>query len=317
MDWNDHMPGLLSGHKCLIFGCGYLGTRVARRWHNAGARVTIVTRSAAKAEPFRNQGYQALVADITRPETLCGLPEAKIVLYSVGFDHSAHNTIHQVITDGMSHVLSKLPIAATGRLIYISTTGVYAPVKGAPVKGAPVEGPKARQGWVDEHWPTQPHRPGAQASLATERLLAGHPIGRRAVILRMAGLYGPGRIAYQKKIRTGQPLAIPQEGWLNLIHVDDGASAVLAARNWSTSLSQGPEFFNVSDGQPVVRGDYYREVARLIRAPAPRFTTPDASLPATERAGTSKRISNRKLCKTLGVKLAYPSYREGLAAILG
>ena len=64
------MPELLSDPKCLIFGCGYLGSRVARRWHDAGARVTMVTRSAIKAEQFRSRGYQALVADITRPETL-------------------------------------------------------------------------------------------------------------------------------------------------------------------------------------------------------------------------------------------------------
>ncbi len=290
----------------LLFGCGYLGERVARRWRDMGAQVTLVTRSAAKAEQFRRQGYQAFVADITRPETLRELPDAEIVLFCVGFDCSTRDTIHHVYAGGMRHVLSRLPSTTTGRILYISTTGVY----------APAEDSETRKAWVDEHQPTRPHRASAQASLAAERQLAGHPLGRRAVILRMAGLYGPGRIAHLEKIRAGQPLAVPQAGWLNLIHVDDGASAVLAAGAWSASISQGPELFNVADGHPVVRGDYYREVARQVGAPAPRFTTPNADLPATARAATSKRISNEKLRGTLGVKLAYPSYREGLAAML-
>jgi nucleoside-diphosphate-sugar epimerase len=269
--------------------------------------VTIVTRSATKAEQFRSQGYQALVADITRPETLWELAGAELILFSVGFDRSASSTIHQVYADSMRHVLSRLPTSATTRLIYISTTGVYGPREGSGIQEA----------WVDEHQPTQPQRAGAQASLAAEQQLADHPLGKHAVILRMAGLYGPGRIPYLEKIRAGQPLAVPQKGWLNLIHVDDGASTVVAAGGWSAAISQGPELFNVTDGRPVVRGDYYREVAQRIGAPAPRFTTPDANLPATVRAETSKRISNEKLLNTLSIKLAYPSYREGLADALG
>ena len=255
---------------------------------------------------LRDQGYQAIVANITQSETLRGLPETEIVLYCVGFDRSPRSTIHQVYASGMGHLLPSLPTSATPRLIYISTTGVYTPAESVKTTGA----------WIDEHQPTQPHRPGAQASLAAEQQLAGHPLGRRAVILRMAGLYGPGHIAQLEKIRAGLPLAVLSTGWLNLIHVDDGASAVLAAGAWPASISQGPEIFNVADGCPVVRSDYYREVARQVGAPIPRFTTPDTNLPATARAATSKRISSEKLRGTLGLKLAYPSYREGLAAIL-
>jgi len=290
----------------LIFGCGALGSRVARRWHDAGARVTIVTRSAAKAEQFRRQGYQPLVADITRPETLTELPTAKIILYCVGFDRSAGNTIHQVYAGGMRHVLSRSPSPATARLIYVSTTGVY----------APVPGPAAQQAWVDEQWPTRPQRSGAKASLAAEQQLTGHPLGKRAIILRMAGLYGPGRISYQEKIRAGQPLAVPPESWLNLIHMDDAAAVVLAAGNWSGGNCQGPEIFNVADGNPVLRGEYYREVARRLDAPEPQFITPNANHPATTRAATNKRICNLKLFQTLAIKLSFPTYREGLAAIL-
>ena len=292
----------------LLFGCGYLGERVALKWRDSGHHVTIVTRSTAKSERLRTQGFQTLVADITQLETLGELPKAEIILFSVGFDRSTQQTIQQVYTDGLHHVLSRLSVHGEDRLIYISTTGVYAPTAEST----------AQETWVDEHWPTHPLRAGAQASLAAEQLLADHPSRKRAVILRMAGIYGPGRIPYQENLRAGLPLAVPQEGWLNLIHVDDGVAAVLAAEAWTAKdTSHGPELFNVADGQPVVRGDYYREVARLIGASPPRFTEPVISLPATARAATSKQICNRKLIKTLGVKLAYPSYREGLVDSLG
>ena len=66
----------------------------------------------------------------------------------------------------------------------------------------------------------------------------------------------------------------------------------------------------------MVRGEYYREVARQNGAPPPKFIAPDPNSPAAARASADKRISNRKLVDTLGVRLQYPSYREGLAAIL-
>ncbi len=311
-----------ANRRCLIVGCGYLGSRVARCWQDAGAHVTILTRSTTKSDQFRNHGYQTLVADLACPETLRALPEADIVLYSVGFDRTSGNTIHQAFAEGMGYLLSHLPTPASTRLIYISTTGVYSPAESSgteetqPQKAWPLSDWPLSD-WIDEQQPTHPHRVSAQASLAAERQLDSHALGQQAVILRMAGLYGPGRIPYQKELRAGLPLAVPHQGWLNLVHVDDAAATVLAAGEWPARISQGPEIINVADGNPVLRGDYYREVARRIGAPPPRFTTPDASLPATARASSSKRISNEKLRHLLKVKFTHPSYREGLAAILG
>jgi nucleoside-diphosphate-sugar epimerase len=243
-----------------------------------------------------------MVADVTKPETLRNLPPADTLLYAVGFDRNAGADIQSVYAGGLQNTLSGMPAEIT-RVIYISTTGVYGSAGGE---------------WVDETTPPDPQREGGKASLAAERVLASHPLGRRSAILRLAGLYGPGRVPYLDKLRGGEPLPVPCEGWLNLIHVDDAARIVVAVDQWLAprSRSDGPHVFCVSDGAPVVRNDYYAEVARLAKAPPPRFTTPPADSAAAARAAANRRICNRKLMETIGVQLAYPSYRAGLEAIL-
>jgi nucleoside-diphosphate-sugar epimerase len=135
--------------------------------------------------------------------------------------------------------------------------------------------------------------------------------------LRLAGIYGPGRVPYLDKLKNGEPIAAPAIGWLNLIHVDDAATVVLAAERWlDQAPGDGPHLFCVSDGHPVVRGNYYREAARLIGATPPRFVAPDPASPAAVRAGVDRRVSNAKMLHQFDMQLAYPSYRKGLAAIL-
>jgi nucleoside-diphosphate-sugar epimerase len=171
---------------------------------------------------------------------------------------------------------------------------------------------------VDEQTPPDPQRDGGKASLAAEEVMRRSRLGPRSAILRLAGIYGPGRIPYLDKLRAGEPIAAPSAGWLNLIHVEDAARIVVAADAWlaARETANGPHVFNVSDGTPVVRGDYYAEAARLIGAPPPTFTAPPADSPAALRAGANRQIRNDKMLRELGVSLRYPSYREGLAAIL-
>ncbi len=294
----------------LLFGCGYLGHRVAKLWHATGETVCVVTRSAKRAATFQKEGYQTLVADVTRPETLVDLPAAETVLYAVGFDRNAGGTIREVYAEGVGNVLAALP-SGVERFIYISTTGVYGPTGNGPTGSSPING-----GWVDETTPPNPQRDGGKASLAAEQRL-----GENAMLLRFAGIYGPDRIPYLAKLRAGEPIAAPSDGWLNLVHVDDGAAIVLAAEAWAAESwmqgqTVGQHVFCVCDGRPVVRGDYYREVARRVGAKPPWFVSPDPASPTAARATANRRISNAKLQQQLRYKFAYPSYREGLAAIL-
>jgi nucleoside-diphosphate-sugar epimerase len=241
------------------------------------------------------EGYFPIVADVLRPQTLGDLPAADTVLFAVGYDHGEGSGVLEVFVAGMQSALNALP-ARIGRFIYISSTGVYAQSQGE---------------WVDESSPCQPQREAGRACLAAEQVLASHPLGSRAVVLRMAGLYGPGRIPNAEQIRRGQSIAAPARGFLNLIHVDDAAAVVLAAEE----RADPPRLYLASDGHPIERHTYYEELARLLAGPAPEFAPAPGDSPAAMRAASNKRINNKRMVAELGVKLAYPSYREGLAAI--
>ncbi len=280
----------------LIFGCGYLGSRVARRWLESGEQVTVVTRSPQRAAKLAAAGYQAIVADVLRPATLANLPSVDNVLFAVGYDRASGATIHDVYVEGLRAVLDALP-ASTGKFLYVSSTGVYGSAGGQ---------------WVDEDTPCDPQRPGGRACLEAEQLLAAHALGNRAIVLRMAGIYGPGRLPNTADIRAERPIASPEHGALNLIHVDDAATVVVAA----ALRGVPPRCYTVSDGHPTERRAYYEELARLLHAPPPTFAVPPANSPAAARAAADKRVKNARLLAELQVTLAHPSFREGLAAIV-
>jgi len=289
--------------KKLVFGGGYLGERVARRWQEQGAEVHVVTRSVARAADFATQGFFPHVANINNPKTLAGLPPVETVLFAVGYDRSSSRSIQEVYEKGLQNVLAALP-EETKHVVYISSTGVYGDAQGE---------------WVDERTPPAPHRPGGKASLAAEQVLTEHSLGSSSAILRLAGIYGPGRVPHLEKILQGESLRVPSESLLNLIHVEDAADVVLATEKWlpKAETRQHPALFCVSDGHPVARHDFYTEIARLVERPTPRFESPDPQSPVASRAQANKKVSNRQLIETFNLELTYPTYQTGLAAILG
>lgn len=299
MAGKQHLNGLPSlTMPKLIFGCGYLGRRVAERWQAAGETVYVVTRTTEKASQFAVNGLRPIVADLTASGSLAAvqqLTNIDSVLFAVGFDRSSPS-IHRVYVEGLSHVLSQLPDGVQ-KFIYISSTGVYGQAAGDT---------------VNEASPCQPLREGGKACLAAEQLLQQSTIGNRAIILRLAGIYGPGRIPRAKDIASGAALAAPSKGWLNLIHVEDAAEIVVLAEQRATP----PKLYCVSDGEPVQREDYYAELAQFLNAPPPRFTDPPPESLAAQRAGSDKRVANDLVMSELAPRFLYPTYREGLKAIV-
>jgi nucleoside-diphosphate-sugar epimerase len=280
----------------LIFGCGYLGLRVARRWLAAGDAVFAVTRTSQRAEALERQGIRPIVADVAIRSSLVGrLPEAETLLYAIGYDRTSGRSRETVHVVGLKDILDELP-PRIGRIIYISSTGVYGQSAGET---------------VDEQTPCRPTREAGRIALAAEELLAAHALGPRAFILRLAGLYGPGRIPRRSELIDGRPIVAAPESFLNLIHVEDAVEAVLAVE----AHGAPPRMYLVSDGHPARRGDYFAELARLLGAPPPRFEPPPKTL-SESRSDSNKRISNARICSELHFVPRFPTYREGLAAIV-
>jgi nucleoside-diphosphate-sugar epimerase len=267
----------------LIVGCGYLGRRVAARWLASGTPVAALTRRNPDA--LAALGIEPVVGDVLAPTSLRNLPAARTVLYAVGLDRSAGQSMRAVYVDGLANVLDTLP--ACGRFVYVSSTGVYGQTDGE---------------LVDEDSPTEPREESGKVVLEAERLLRA----RRpdAIVLRFAGIYGPGRLLRKQALLDGEPLAGDADRWLNLVHVEDGADAILAAESRGV-LGQT---YNVADDEPVSRRDFYTRLAELLGAPAARFEH-------REELGTNRRVSNAKAKAALGWAPRFPSYREGLASL--
>ncbi|WP_425613776.1 SDR family oxidoreductase [Anatilimnocola sp. NA78] len=276
----------------LIFGCGYLGRRVLQLWQAAGEKVYAVTRSPERAAEWSRSGILPLVADITQPLTIAPPADVDTVLFAVGFDSQAGKSIHEVYVDGLARVIDWLPDSIQ-RFIYISSTGVYGSFAGD---------------WIDESSPCEPKREGGKACLAAEQQLAASKFASRTVALRLAGIYGPDRIPRAKDLLAGKSIEAAPDGYLNLIQVVDAARIVLLAERKPTSPC-----LLVADGHPVIRGEYYAELARLLNAPPPQFAPAEAGAAMAKRGSADKRVNNSRLLAELSPQFEFPDYRAGLA----
>jgi nucleoside-diphosphate-sugar epimerase len=295
----------------LVVGAGYLGLRVAALWKSgegktgegssSGNVVYVLTRSAEKADTLAAQGYRPIVADITRPETLRNLPAATTVLWSVAPDRAAGGTPESVYIEGLRNVLAALP-APPRRFLQISSTSVYGQTDGS---------------YVNEDSPTQPTAANGQICLAAESLLrARFPqtpdlSAPQADILRLAGIYGPGRlIARLDMLRAEKPLEVNPAAWLNLIHVDDAARIVVAIG----AAERKGRVWLVADDRPMKRADFYGLVAAKAGTPAPKFDVDRLS--EAERGSLGKRCANTLIRQTLPVGLTFPTVEEGVPHVL-
>ena len=282
--------------KRLIIGCGYLGFPVAKLWQTLGHDVHLLTRSAQTAAMYEQQGFTAHLGDVTQLSTLDQFPAATEVLYAVGFDRTGNYDIHEVYCQGLENVIERLP-QTPSRFIHISSTGVYGQVDGS---------------LVDEETLAEPVRPAGAAALAAEQALKQSFLATSGVSLRLGGIYGPQRVPYLKQIIAGEPLAVPSQGWLNLVHVEDAVQII-------ELICQTPlqhHLYLVTDGVPVLRHDYLSEIARLLQAPDITWAASDPNTAVAKRALGSKRIDTQRLVRDLQYNWKYPSYREGLASIL-
>ncbi|MGH8630136.1 MAG: SDR family oxidoreductase, partial [Burkholderiales bacterium] len=277
--------------RLLIVGCGDIGLRVARalrgRW-----RIYALTRSVQRSEHFRSLGIVPVMADLDRPETLkrlAGLAQDIVHLAppprSGARDTRTANLVRALARGG------SLP----QRLVYISTSGVYGDCGGQ---------------LVDETRPLQPMTERAVRRVDAERALRawGAESGVLVSILRVPGIYAPGRLPLAR-LEAGTPaLSGDEDPYTNHIHADDLARVVIAA----LARGRSGRAYNASDDSSIKLGDYFDLVADRFGLPhPPRVSLDEAreSLPETLLSfmRESRRLANGRLKKELRVRLRYPS----------
>ena len=274
----------------LVVGCGYLGERVVQKAISKGWNVYATTRN--KTEKISGLGAIPVICDVTNPETVKNLPMVDGVVHCVGMDRASGKSMEDVYVNGLCNVATHFADRGfSGDFVHVSSTSVY---------------PQDDGGWVTEVSLTNPVEGSGPIILAAEKVLQEkYPLAK---ILRFAGIYGPNRLIRSKAILSGEPIICDHTRWLNLVHVEDGASVVLAALKYSGDC----KIFNVSDDEPVVRKDFYDCLAKLLKANPPHYQMPDPKSPASAHEGSNRRISNRLMKSELLDRLEYPNYIGGL-----
>jgi nucleoside-diphosphate-sugar epimerase len=265
--------------KLLILGCGYLGERVARGWSGP---VAALTRSADHAARIRTAGWEPVAGDVCDP-TLT-LPATDAVVWAIGLDRTAGRTMRDVYVTGLANA-ARLINPAT-RFVLVSSTGVYGQSAGED---------------VDEFAATEPRDESGRIVLEAEQTLRAMIPG--AVILRFAGIYGPGRLLRRMdQMQAREPIIGDADAWLNLIHVEDGAAVIRTA----CQKARSGTVFNVSDGNPIRRRDYFTRLAELTGMPPPIFNGAPGPRPA------NRRIVSNRVWSELGLQPRYSEVSAGL-----
>jgi nucleoside-diphosphate-sugar epimerase len=286
----------------LIVGCGYLGLRIGTRLSNRHEIVYGTVRSERRVEALRRSGIAPLIVDVLDTEALKTLPRVEHVIYTVGFDRSAGIPMRRVYVEGLANVIRTIASPSV-RMVYVSSTGVYGQTDGE---------------WVDEDSPTEPTSESGKICLEAERIAGSlaKETGLELVILRLSGLYGPGRIITAtslNRLRAGEPIPGDPTKYLNMIHIDDAASATICVLDWGTA----GRTYLASDDRPILRRDYYQLPAEMFPdAPPVRFQQPDPNSGKVGRDSSNKRVSNQRIKSELGFTLQYPHVLDGFFASL-
>ena len=292
--------------RVLIVGCGYVGVPLGAELVRLGHEVFGLRRNPGAGSELKAAGIQPLIGDVTQPETLAKLPrEFDWVVNCVAAGGNGEN-YRAVYLQGTRNLLAWLAPNPPGKYVYTSSTSVYAQNDGSPVK---------------ESSPTEPLAETSKILVETEKVLleasrgsSGHPPHQKfpAVILRVAGIYGPDRGHWFKQfLKDAAHLEGDGSRCLNMIHRDDLVGCIIAA------LKNGKpgEIYNAVDDEPVSQLHFFQWLAQAVDKPLPPAEpeNPDAN---RRRGLTNKRVSNRKLKMELGYRFQHPTFREGYSAEL-
>jgi nucleoside-diphosphate-sugar epimerase len=277
--------------RILLAGCGYVGAELARRLAREGHEVFALRRS--EAAPI--DGVTWIRADLTDVDALRALPaRIELVCYGASAGRGDDRAYRSAYVDGLRYLLAALDGHPVQRLVYTSSTGVYAQTDGE---------------WVDERSPAEP------THFSGKRLLEGEHLARHcrfpATVVRFAGIYGPGRTRLVESVRRGEAV-IPAGGpvYSNRIHRDDCAGVIhhLLFRDSVDPL------YLAADREPTDAATLLRWLASELGVAPPRVA-PVADPGHRYGRASNKRIASDRLLAS-GYGFRYPTFREGYRDLL-
>lgn len=272
----------------LIAGCGFVGIPLARSFVAAGWETDAITASENSAASLHEEPFPAYALDITQRSGLRQLAGRRfdVVIHCASSGRGDANAYGAVFLDGTRNLMANL---VYGRLIFSSSTSVYAQRDGS---------------WVDETSLADPTPKTGQILRQTEDMV----LASDGTVARLGGLYGPGRCAPLKKLLEGRA-SIEEDGTrvMNMLHQLDAAAGLHFLAGAQTS-----GLFNIVDNEPVREIDWFRYVCQCLNKPLP--PTGPRNLDR-KRGWTNKRVSNQKL-RSLGWEPIYPTFKQGLDTML-
>jgi nucleoside-diphosphate-sugar epimerase len=276
--------------RVLVVGPGYVGSVVAHLLAAEGHEVRALRRSAGSVpgdpDPIR--------ADVTRPIEAPREPVDGVV-YAVSPSARTEAAYRAAYVDGPRNVLEWLGWGARdGRFVLVSSTGVYGQNDGSR---------------VDEDTDPRPSTPTGRIILEGERAL--HARHDHAVVLRLGGIYGPGRTRTIEQVRSGDMPCPPAEVYGNRIHRDDAAAAAVHL----LSLPAPADTYVGVDREPAELQDVYRWLADRLAVPDPCRDGTAEGDDSPERRGTNKRCDGTRLLES-GFRFTFSTFREGYGSLL-
>lgn len=284
--------------RVLIVGCGYVGQAVGELLSKAGHQVFGLRRTSSARPDSEHPHIVPLTGDITRAEDLSNLPlPFDWVINTVSSMRGGKEEYRAVYLEGTRNLIAWLAGTPLQKYVYTSSTSVYGQTDGSI---------------VDEQSPTEPASETGRILLEAESLLLDAARNEKfpAVILRVSGIYGPGRgHLFQQYLRGEASISGDPQRYINMLHRDDLAGIILAA----LERGQPGQIYNATDDEPVSQLQFFTWLSETLKKPMPPITAEPAPS-RKKRAITNKRISNAKLKSELAYRFKYPSWREGYAA---
>ncbi len=276
--------------RVLIAGCGYVGVAAADLFHARDWEVEGWTSSEQSASELSGKQYPVAAVDLTDADAVAQRAGNRFdtVIHCASSRGGNAADYRRIYFDGAQNLCRAF---ADSVVLFTSSTSVYGQTSGE---------------WVTERSAAEPTTESGRVLRETEEFV----LNRGGIVARLAGIYGPGRSAMLRKFLAGEAVIDAEERFINKVHRDDIAKALLVLTQLAHDKSGAgePPIYNVSDGEPLLQRECYQWLAAELNRAVP----PTAAAPLQRKRGRSnKRVSNARL-QALGWSPRYPTFASAM-----